>query len=239
MLATKDARVDGGVNAETPVPEEIAQGSPPSAPPAETQPAQAPQASSSDIDWHDLVDRIRRGEESGMEELYRLFARGIRYYLCRQLGHQELDDKVHDTFVIVVQAIRKGELREPERLMGFVRTVVRRQVAAYIDDVVHSRKEELNLEVGVRVADRRSNPEQTLVSRQKIDLMFTVLKSLSDRDRDILTRFYLYEQPQEQICAEMNLTETQFRLLKSRAKARFGELGKRKLQRRPLVSVSV
>jgi len=30
----------------------------------------------------------------------------------------------------------------------------------------------------------------------------------------------------------MNLTETQFRLIKSRAKARFGELGKARLSRR-------
>ena len=47
-----------------------------------------------------------------------------------------LDDKVHDTFLVVVQAIRRGELRDPQRLMGFVRTVVRRQVAAHIDKVV-------------------------------------------------------------------------------------------------------
>ena len=66
-----------------------------------------------------------------MEELYQLFSKGIRFYLCRQLGPQELDDKVHDTFVVVVQAIRRGDLREPERLMGFVRTIVRRQVAAH------------------------------------------------------------------------------------------------------------
>jgi DNA-directed RNA polymerase specialized sigma24 family protein len=44
------------------------------------------------------------------------------------LGPQDLDDRVHDTFLIVVQAISKGDLREPERLMGFVRTVVRRLV---------------------------------------------------------------------------------------------------------------
>jgi len=116
------------------------------------------------VNWQNLVERIHRGEESGMEELYRLFGRGIRYYLCRQLGHQELDDKVHDTFVIVVQAIRRGELREPDRLMGFVRTVVRRQVAAYIDEAVHSRRDELNLDMGVRVADRRDNPEQNAES---------------------------------------------------------------------------
>ena len=63
-------------------------------------------------------------------------------------------------------------------------------------------------------------------------LAATVLKTISARDREILTRFYLQEQSQEQICQEMSLTETQFRLLKSRAKAKFGELGKRRLERK-------
>ena len=205
----------------------------------EIEEPQSPEAVSDSVNWTDLVERIHKGEESGMEELYRLFGRGIRYYLCRQLGHQELDDKVHDTFVIVVQAIRRGELREPDRLMGFVRTVVRRQVAAYIDDAVHSRRDELNLDLGVRVADRRNNPEQSAAFRQKVDFMLDVLRSLSERDREILTRFYLDEQSQESICQDMSLSETQFRLLKSRAKARFGEIGKRKLQLKPLISVSL
>jgi RNA polymerase sigma-70 factor (ECF subfamily) len=189
------------------------------------------------VDWHELVARIRTGDNSGLEDLYGLFARGIRFYLCRQLGPQELDDKVHDAFLIVVQAIERGDLREPERLMGFVRTVVRRQVAAYIDDVVHSRREELHLDVGVRVADGRNNPEQDAAFQQKVEFMTSILRTLSDRDREILTRFYLDEQTQEQICEEMDLTETQFRLLKSRAKARFGELGRRKLQQKPFGSL--
>ena len=95
-----------------------------------------------EVDLQNLVARIHRGEVSGMEDLYKIFAQGIRFFLCRHLGPQELNDKLHDTFVIVVQAIRKGDLREPERLMGFVRTVVRRQIAAHIDKVVHSRRRE-------------------------------------------------------------------------------------------------
>lgn len=193
----------------------------------------------SQVDWPELVDRIQRGDETGMEELYGIFAKGIRFFLCRQLGPQELDDKVHDTFLIVVQAIQRGDLREPDRLMGFVRTVVRRQVAAYIDTVVHSRREELDIEMGGRVPDRRHNPEQTMVSRQKIELMKSVLRELCDRDREILTRFYLHEQTQEQICEDMDLSDTQFRLLKSRAKARFGDLGKKKLQQKALLSMFV
>ena len=189
------------------------------------------------VNWKMLVERIRGGDESGMEELYRIFAKGIRFFLCRQLGPQELDDKVHDTFLIVVRAIQRGDLREPERLMGFVRTVVRRQVAAYIDTVVHSRREEMDVELGGRVPDRRNNPEQNMALRQKMELMQSVLRELSEKDREILTRFYLHEQTQEQICADMLLSDTQFRLLKSRAKARFGELGKKKLQQGALISV--
>ncbi len=181
--------------------------------------------------WRRLVGKIRAGDPVGMEELYGVFSRGVRYYLCRQLGPQELEDKVHDTFLIVVQAIRRGELREPDRLMGFVRTIVRRQVAAYIDNAVQTRREQAGLESGLAVSDDRSNPEQDAISRQRTEIMLGILQKLSRRDRDILTRFYLMGQSQERICAEMCLSDTQFRLLKSRAKARFGELGKRSLRR--------
>jgi RNA polymerase sigma-70 factor (ECF subfamily) len=190
-------------------------------------------------DWAELVERIRSGETDGMEELYQLFSKGIRYFLCRQLGPQELDDKVHDTFVVVVQAIRKGELRDPQRLMGFVRTIVRRQVAAHIERVVHTRREQIDMESTVRIADPHGNPEQAAIFRQRAELIKRVLRELSNRDREILTRFYLREQNQDQICSEMSLTDTQFRLLKSRAKARFGEIGRRKLTQKALHAVFV
>jgi RNA polymerase sigma factor (sigma-70 family) len=190
-------------------------------------------------EWVNLVDRIRFNETDGMEELYELFSKGIRFYLCRQLGPQELDDKVHDTFVVVVQAIRRGELREPSRLMGFVRTIVRRQVAAHIDKVVHTRRDQIDLDATLRLADPEENPEERAIFSQRTALINRVLGELSDRDREILTRFYLLEQSQDQICSEMGLSETQFRLLKSRAKARFGELGKKKLIHRALHAIHV
>ena len=65
--------------------------------------------------------------------------------------------------------------------------------------------------------------------------MQETLQQLSERDREILTRFYLHEETQEEICQDMSLTETQFRLLKSRAKARFGDMGKRKMQQKMLI----
>jgi RNA polymerase sigma factor (sigma-70 family) len=206
-------------------------------------PAVDPQKDADDsetyAEWIALVDRIRLSDTDGMEELYMLFSKGIRFYLCRQLGPQELDDKVHDTFVVVVQAIRRGELREPSRLMGFVRTIVRRQVAAHIDKVVHTRREQIDLDASARLVAPGGNPEEKAMFSQRTEIINRVLGELSRRDREILTRFYLLEQGQDQICCEMVLSETQFRLLKSRAKARFGELGKKKLTHRALHAVRV
>ncbi len=187
--------------------------------------------------WTDLVERIRAGTTDGMEELYALFSRGIRFYLIRQLGPQELEDKIHDTFLVVVQAIRRGELREPSRLMGFVRTICRRQVAAHIDKIVQSRREQMEIDGTQRVMDPGTNPEESAMFSERKNLIHRVLSEIPARDREILTRFYLLEQSQEQICSEMELSDTQFRLLKSRAKSRFGELGKKRLAHRNLQAV--
>ncbi len=179
-------------------------------------------------DWAGLVNRIRDGDSEAMAELYAIFAKGIRYFLLRNLGPDDLDDKVHDCFVIVAQAIRNGDLREPERLMGYVRTIVKRQIAASIDIAVQQRRNRVDFEDSMfSISDWRENPERSVIARQRAEIARKVLNGVSRRDREILNRFYVLEQSQEQICADMELSYNQFRLLKSRAKARFGELGKR------------
>ncbi|HEY1341964.1 MAG TPA: sigma-70 family RNA polymerase sigma factor [Bryobacteraceae bacterium] len=187
---------------------------------------------SQDSGWSLLVERIRKGEQSGMEELYRVFHNGIRFQICRQLGAQDLDDRVHDIFLLITQSIRNGELRQPCRLMGYVRTVVRRHVSAHIHGVVRARTRQAELDSGAVLSDNHPDPETGAIERENTELALRLLNSLPRRDREILTRFYLDDQPASQICREMRLTETQFRLIKSRAKARFGELGRARMFRR-------
>jgi RNA polymerase sigma factor (sigma-70 family) len=165
-----------------------------------------------------------------MEEMYANFSRGVRFLLCRKLGSKDLDDKVHDVFVVVAQAICNGELREPERLMGFVHTVVRRKVAGCIDQAVKVRRSYVDVHAD-SISDRRPDPERDTSDRQRMALAMSVLKSLPKRERQVLTRFYLDEDKPEEICRDMDLSETQFRLIKSRAKDRFAELGKKGLAR--------
>src|SRR5437588_6006482 len=167
-----------------------------------------------------------------MEQLYAMFAKGVRYYLWRQMGSQDLDDKVHDVFLVITQAIQRGDLREPERLMGYVRTVLRRQVASYIEIAVEARRNQVGLEPALNLADGQTSPERLAMDRQNNEVAMRVLRGLPKRDREVLVRFYLEEQTPEEICRDLELTETQFRLIKSRAKARYGELGKRRFSQR-------
>lgn len=185
--------------------------------------------------WPALVKRIYEGDKESVEQLYRYFYGGIRLFLCRHLGAQELEDKVHDTFVIVLSAIQRGELRDPTRLPAFVRTVVKRQVANHIGHVVHERRDCVDIDSGSgaeQLIDDRQSPEQQVICEEQVSIMRELLMQVDDRDRELLVRFYLREETAEQICAALNLSSNQFRLLKSRAKVRFGELGRRALARR-------
>jgi RNA polymerase sigma-70 factor, ECF subfamily len=176
-------------------------------------------------DWQSVTDRIRNGDKTAEAELYAVFSRGIRYYIARQLGPEGLDDKVHDCFLITIQAIRRGDVREPERLMGFVRTIVRRQIGDVIGARVKERARLCASDITVidRVIYNATTPEHEFNTKQRAELARAEIAKLAARDREILTRFYLQDQSKEQICREMNLTETQFRLIKSRTKALLAE----------------
>lgn len=112
-----------------------------------------------------------------------------------------------------------------------MRTVIRRQVAAHIQSVIDMRRNYTELDLVSPLRDLRPNPEHSVIERQNLELAMRILNGIPKRDREVLIRFYLNEQTPHQICSELELTETQFRLIKSRAKARFGELGKRCLSR--------
>jgi RNA polymerase sigma factor (sigma-70 family) len=174
------------------------------------------------------VDGIRNGDPTAVEELYKIFSKGVKFLLWRQLGQQDLDDRVHDVFLMVIQSIQRGDLREPERLMGYVRTVVRRQTAGYIEGAMNARRRLVGIENMVPIRDRARDPESQAIEEQNSEVAMRVLHGLPERDREVLIRFYLQEETPEQICVALNITETQFRLIKSRAKARYSELARRR-----------
>lgn len=178
--------------------------------------------------WSELVRRVRNGDPAAMEDLYRVLSAGVRLRLARQLGGRDLNDRVHDMFVMVIESIRNGDVRQPERLMGYVRTVERRQVASHIDRTLRERRNASAMEIRT-LRDRGASPERFAIERQFADMAMRILGGLRERDREVLLRFYVEEESGAEICRAMDLTDTQYRLIKSRAKARFVALCRRRM----------
>jgi RNA polymerase sigma-70 factor, ECF subfamily len=176
----------------------------------------------------DLVEMIRSGEPGGLEELY-VMARNFTFFIMRQLGNDDLQDKVHDIFVTAATAISGGKLRDSARLTPFLTSLTRFYTYGQIDRRVVLRKYTTPLE-HANIPDRRFNVEHNVYRQQKMRIVREILGTMPKRDRDVLERFYVHEQTKEQICREMNLTPTQFRLLKSKAKNTFAKLGRRRLK---------
>lgn len=184
-----------------------------------------------EVDWADVVRRIQEGDTSAEEFLYRNLSGGARFFLQRRLGTQDVEDLLHDLFLTVTRAIRRGELEHPERLMGFVRTLLHRQLSGAIGRNVRQRDTAADFDTAAELPSPVNTPEERAIASQKAALMTKVLRELSERDFQVLSRFYIREQTPEQICREMGITQVQFQLTKSRAKARLADLVQRKLNR--------
>jgi len=176
-----------------------------------------------------IVQQVREGDARGMADLYEFISIGLRPYLARQLQSQDCRDKIHNIFVDVVIAIQRGQLRDPERLMGFARTIARRKVSGYICAAVFDRRNQVDIQSIFWLASPQASAESEMIFQEQRDLVRWTLAQLSDREREILSRFYMQEQSQQQICHEMGLTHTQYRLLKWRSKVRFGELSRKEI----------
>jgi RNA polymerase sigma factor (sigma-70 family) len=180
----------------------------------------------------EIVNLLENGEPTGMKALHGLVHRGVRFFFVRNHDKDAAEDMAHDVLLEVVNFIRRGKLKEPNALLGLVWTIARRRHIY----AMRKRKEE-----GTVVKDGsemmvESDSFERVQRYEQVEIAERVLREMPSRGREILVRYYLKEQTPEQICADMGITETQFRLMKWRAKARFAELGKEKLARAAVTS---
>lgn len=177
--------------------------------------------------WADVVQQVRNGNEEMERELYSTVSTCARSQLHQSMDPGAVDDYVQEILIVVLAAIRSGELRDPSCLMGLVRTVTRRQVSLHIRSAIVRRKRMIPMEAARPASPAHESPEARCALHERIAALGAMLSKLSVRDRDILIRFYFHDQNSEEICREMHLSPTQFRLFKSRALAKCCELSNR------------
>jgi RNA polymerase sigma factor (sigma-70 family) len=178
-----------------------------------------------------VVQELVAGDGRGFETLYQELW-PLRLYFVQHLGSVEADDLYHETIYDLVVQIRRGDLNDPARLVGYARSIVKHKVGTRITRKAAERRTRVNLD-DFQLRDVSSpDPESAAIRGEHTGIAMRILMSMSSRDREVMTRFYSKGQGPEQIQHEMGLNETQFRNIKCRAKQHFVALCQARYRKR-------
>jgi len=173
----------------------------------------------------DLVRRILAGDRSAENELVERYANGVRFVIAQSAPDPSaMEDVYQETFCLALQKIRGGEVREPERLSGFIVSLARNLM---IDHFRRTSRRQAREEPADSIALYSPEPSQLdrLMQEQRKVLAQRVLASMpSERDRTVLFRFYLADDDKDRICEDLGLSSLHFNQVLCRARERFKKL---------------
>ncbi|MGA9773596.1 MAG: sigma-70 family RNA polymerase sigma factor [Blastocatellia bacterium] len=180
---------------------------------------------SKETDWADWVRRITLGHADAEAELFRRYKDGVAI-IIRAIVHSEFvtEDLSQDTFRISLEKIRRGDVREPEKLSGFICSVARNIAIEYVRK---RRRLAYQEEIGnaEHIRDPQPDPLEHLLRKERADIVLQVLSEIRvKRDREVLYRYYIAEEDKDRICADLGLSSRQFNSINFRALKRYKEL---------------
>jgi len=174
----------------------------------------------------DLVRRILSGDPAAESELVARFSRALTF-LLRRLTRDEAaaEDLYQETFRLVIEKVRQGELREAERLPGFVSSMARNLFLGSVRRAGRRQKWQGDPEAAETAPDPAQGQLQKLLAQERARRVRQVLAELkNDRDREILSRYYIADQDKEVICRDLQLSDPHFHRVLFRARQRYKEL---------------
>jgi len=180
-----------------------------------------------------LVRRIQAGDPAAESELVARFSHGLLLMLRRLAQNPALADDLHqETLALVLGKIRRGEVREAEKLSGFIRSTARNLFIADRRKEARYRAFDEGEEEGLRplpeLADRGPAPLERVLADEEARQVLRLLAELRfDRDRQLLLRFYLSDDSKEEICADLDIEPERFNKVLFHARERLRELWSR------------
>jgi RNA polymerase sigma-70 factor, ECF subfamily len=174
----------------------------------------------------ELVRRILAGDRSAESELVARFREGLLFVLRRwSRDPATAEDLCQETLRLALEKIRQGEVREPDQLAGYLRSLARNLSIQLYRRAGNRPERHEALDAERPLADPGAGQLDRLLRGEKVRLARRVLGELgSDRDRQVLYRFYIAEDATEAICADLGLTQEHFYRVLHRARGRYRRL---------------
>jgi RNA polymerase sigma-70 factor (ECF subfamily) len=146
---------------------------------------------------------------------------------ARQLPAHMIDDIRQETFLRVLQALRKDGIRQPERIGAFVNSVCNNVLMEF-----HRAGSRTTLtDTTPDAPDERENSEQRLIDRERRERVREILARMPPKNQRLLTAIFLEERSVDEVCAELGVDRNYLRVLLFRARTQLRE-AVRKSERR-------
>jgi RNA polymerase sigma-70 factor, ECF subfamily len=165
------------------------------------------------------LERLAAGDPEVERHFSEYFSELILIKLrARQYTRNIIEDVRQETFLRVLQALRRNGIREPERIGAFVNSVCNNVVLEFGRAGARLTYTD---EGAPEVADDRADSEQELVTREQAAQVRSVLAKMSPKNRQLLSAVFLEERPNEEVCRQFNVDQNYLRVLLFRARAQF------------------
>ncbi|HEX7417960.1 MAG TPA: sigma-70 family RNA polymerase sigma factor [Steroidobacteraceae bacterium] len=171
-----------------------------------------------------LVLAIAEGTDL-RDELYTKYRRPLlQVFLQRRIHREAAQDLLQLTFLQAIKKIRAEGLDDPTNLGGYLyRTATKLATSYWRGELARPANGPSELLATLR--DEAASLEERVDKQMLAKCIRELMNHLQlARDRDVLVRFYLYEEPKDAICRTLELTELQFNQVLWRARQRFGEI---------------
>ncbi|MEM1261160.1 MAG: sigma-70 family RNA polymerase sigma factor [Pseudomonadota bacterium] len=173
-----------------------------------------------------LAERIRAGDRRAENELVARYSRPLMIMLrARTNGDLALAEDIHqDVFRIVIERLRGEGIDDPTRLGGYIQSTGKFQIIGR-----KRRQKRRNTHADSELIEETIAEDDEQMDSVYSDQMRIAVRDLlkelpNDRDRALLTRFYLYQESKASICTALELSDLHFNRVLYRAKARFRAL---------------
>jgi len=173
----------------------------------------------------DLVRRVRKGDVDAESDIFTRFHRGLLYFLRRLTNDAALaEDLGQEAFMVLIRKLRAEGLAEPAKLNSYLHGIARKLAARYL---ARQRRRESAVDAGFfdRVIDPAADQFAEISrdeTRQIVIELFSELRV--ERDRQILLRYWVYDEDKATICSALDIQEPHFHRVIHRAKIRFRDL---------------
>jgi RNA polymerase sigma-70 factor (ECF subfamily) len=179
----------------------------------------------------ELVRRITSGEAAAESELFERYHEALAFLLRRWTRDEATaEDLCQETFCLALEKIRKRQIRQPESLSAFLRSLAKNlSIQHYRRNAKHEQGHE-SLEKIREQPTSQQGQLGRLLRKERQQLALQVLDELrSERDRQVLYRFYIREETSRTICADLGLGEDHLYRVLHRARQRYRQLYERKV----------